>query len=59
MKVSSGVAIQAMKLDTSSSGSLNFGLKTSSISLNNIVSNEVFQPNQVEIGLQLPSTLLR
>ena len=59
MKVSSGVAIQAMKLGTSSNEDFNFALKTSSFLPGNIVANEAFDSNRVEIGLKLPATLLR
>lgn len=59
VKVSSGVAIQAMKLGQSSSSDFSFALTSSSISPNSVVSNSEFDSNRVEIGLTLPATLLR
>ena len=59
VKVSSGVAIQAMKLGASTNSNFNFALKTSSFSPDDVVSNEAFDSNRVEIGLELPATLLK
>eukprot|EP00112_Aurelia_sp_Birch-Aquarium-sp1_P024728 Seg7957.1 transcript_id=Seg7957.1/GoldUCD/mRNA.D3Y31 product="Adhesion G-protein coupled receptor G4" protein_id=Seg7957.1/GoldUCD/D3Y31 len=57
VRVSSGVAIQALKIDKSSNTPLKFGMKNASFSLNNVVSNQAYDSNQVQVGLSLPETL--
>ena len=59
VRVSSGVAIQALKIDKSSKTPLNFGMRNASFSLNNVVSNQDYDSKQVQVGLSLPDSLAR
>ena len=59
VKVSSGVAIQAMKIDSKSKASLSFALQSTSFSNGSVVSNQNYDRNEVAVGLTLPETLMR
>ncbi len=59
VKVASGVAIQAMKIDPLSVGTITFAIKQPSFSSANVISNQQYQVNDVAVGISLPETILR
>ncbi|XP_065055355.1 adhesion G-protein coupled receptor G4-like isoform X2 [Rhopilema esculentum] len=58
VRVSSGVAIQAMRIDSKSKASLSFALQSTSFSNGSVVSNQNYDRNEVAVGLTLPETLM-
>eukprot|EP00794_Sanderia_malayensis_P014269 gene14269-15756_t len=58
VRVSSGVAIQAVQIDSQFSSALTFALTQLTFNNSNVISNQKYQPNGVAIGISIPNTIL-